>query len=1012
MCHMSYVVRQIWVCLALVTIFSSTVAAQFKMVETKDLKLVYYDFGHEYLINHTIRSYTNALRYHERRFGYQKSDAITIIMEDFGDYGNAGASSVPRNIVMMGIAPFKHAYETNATNERINVLANHELVHIVALDMANRKDRAWRSIFRGKVDPVQAEPISMFYGYLTAPRRYSPRWYHEGIAEFMTTWMAGGIGRVMGSYDEMRFRTMVRDGYPIYDAIGLESEGTTVDFEVGANSYMYGTRFMSYLAHEHGPDKLLDWVARSDSSKRYFAAQFRNVYGMSLDQGWSNWIAWEREWQNENLERIRKNPITPVRRLTDKPLGGVSRPVHDPTSGTIYAGLAYPGTLAHIAEINPKTGTTRKVVNIEGPALHFVTSLAIDSDSRTLFYTNDNNKWRDLMSFDLNSRTATRLIKDARVGDLVFNPSDKSLWGVRHLNGISSLVRIPQPYSQWNLIHAMPYGEELFDIDLSPDGKKLSAAVTDVAGNKKLLLMSTDSLMSRKYNPRVLGEFAESSPASFVFSEDGNYLYGSTYYTGVSNLVRYDLVNDKLEWLTNAETGLFRPSPVAGDSLLAFEYTAEGFLPVVLAENVVTNVGAIEYLGNAIATKHPVVTRWGAPLPPLRQLNADSLIVSRGKYEPMKEMSPSGIYPIVQGYKNSVAIGLRGDFMDPIRMRKLNVSLSYTPDTALPGDERLHAAINFERVNWSIFGNYNGADFYDLFGPTKTSRKGYAIGTRYKKSIQYEPPKLRDLTGSLVYYGNLERLPEFQNVTTSFSNFLSLAGSYNYQKSMHSLGAVDSEKGIKWQVGFQSNAVLEGFGDQRVLFPRIYQNLDLGTPLPIKHSSFWLRTSTGISFSPKREPLGNFYLGGFGNNWVDYQPQRRYRTMASFPGVDLNAIGGTNYAKVMGEWVLPPVRFKRMGFMSLYSNWAQLSLFTSGLVTNIGSPVYRYSNLITPHQGSPITQTREQHKFYNVGAQLDFKLVLFSVLDGTLSFGYANAFDYDMGNKRSDEFMVSLKLLR
>lgn len=1009
---MSYVVRQIWVCLALVTIFSSTVAAQFKMVETKDLKLVYYDFGHEYLINHTIRSYTNALRYHERRFGYQKSDAITIIMEDFGDYGNAGASSVPRNIVMMGIAPFKHAYETNATNERINVLANHELVHIVALDMANRKDRAWRSIFRGKVDPVQAEPISMFYGYLTAPRRYSPRWYHEGIAEFMTTWMAGGIGRVMGSYDEMRFRTMVRDGYPIYDAIGLESEGTTVDFEVGANSYMYGTRFMSYLAHEHGPDKLLDWVARSDSSKRYFAAQFRNVYGMSLDQGWSNWIAWEREWQNENLERIRKNPITPVRRLTDKPLGGVSRPVHDPTSGTIYAGLAYPGTLAHIAEINPKTGTTRKVVNIEGPALHFVTSLAIDSDSRTLFYTNDNNKWRDLMSFDLNSRTATRLIKDARVGDLVFNPSDKSLWGVRHLNGISSLVRIPQPYSQWNLIHAMPYGEELFDIDLSPDGKKLSAAVTDVAGNKKLLLMSTDSLMSRKYNPRVLGEFAESSPASFVFSEDGNYLYGSTYYTGVSNLVRYDLVNDKLEWLTNAETGLFRPSPVAGDSLLAFEYTAEGFLPVVLAENVVTNVGAIEYLGNAIATKHPVVTRWGAPLPPLRQLNADSLIVSRGKYEPMKEMSPSGIYPIVQGYKNSVAIGLRGDFMDPIRMRKLNVSLSYTPDTALPGDERLHAAINFERVNWSIFGNYNGADFYDLFGPTKTSRKGYAIGTRYKKSIQYEPPKLRDLTGSLVYYGNLERLPEFQNVTTSFSNFLSLAGSYNYQKSMHSLGAVDSEKGIKWQVGFQSNAVLEGFGDQRVLFPRIYQNLDLGTPLPIKHSSFWLRTSTGISFSPKREPLGNFYLGGFGNNWVDYQPQRRYRTMASFPGVDLNAIGGTNYAKVMGEWVLPPVRFKRMGFMSLYSNWAQLSLFTSGLVTNIGSPVYRYSNLITPHQGSPITQTREQHKFYNVGAQLDFKLVLFSVLDGTLSFGYANAFDYDMGNKRSDEFMVSLKLLR
>ncbi len=1001
-----------WIVVLWLLLVSTPSKAQFKMIETNDFKLVYYDFGHEYLINHTIRSYTNALRYHEKRFGYRRSDPVTIVMEDFGDYGNAGASSVPRNIVMMGIAPFKHAYETNATNERINVLANHELVHIVALDMANTKDRAWRSVFRGKVDPVQAEPISMFYGYLTAPRRYSPRWYHEGIAEFMTTWMAGGIGRVMGSYDEMRFRTMVRDNYPMYDAIGLESEGTTVDFEVGANSYMYGTRFMSYLAHEYGPEKLIEWVARTDSSKRYYASQFRNVYGKSLDHSWSDWIAWERDWQNANLERIRKNPVTPVRRLTERPLGGVSRPVYDPSTGNFYAGIAYPGALAHIAEINPRTGSTQAVVEIEGPALHFVTSLTIDPEQRILYYTNDNNKWRDLMSFDLGTRKVTRLIKDARVGDLVFNPVDKSLWGVRHLNGISSLVRIPQPYSQWNLLHAMPYGEELFDIDISPDGSRLSAAVTDVAGNKKLLVISTDSLMARKYRPQVLGEFAESSPASFVFSEDGNFLYGSTYYTGVSNIVRYDLQNQKLEWLTNAETGMFRPVPIQGDSLVAFEYTAEGFLPVVMAEKPITSVGAIEYLGNAIAIKHSAVTRWGAPLPPVSRLHADSLIVSRGMYDPMREMSPSGIYPIVQGYKNSVAIGLRGDFMDPVRMRKLNVSLSYSPDAAVPADERIHAAVNFDRLNWSIFGNYNGADFYDLFGPTKTSRKGYSIGTRYKKSLRYEPPRLSDLTGSAVYYGNLERLPEFQNVTTSFSNFLSLAGSFNYQKSMHSLGAVDSEKGFKWQIGFQNNAVLEGIGDQRVMFPRVYQNFDIGTPLPINHSSFWLRTSTGISFSPKREPLGNFYLGGFGNNWVDHLPQRRYRTMASFPGVELNAIGGTNYAKVMGEWVLPPIRFKRLGIMSLYSNWSQLSLFTSGLVTNIGSPVYRYGAATSQLPGSPLARTREQHKFYNIGAQLDFKLVLFSVLDGTLSFGYANAFDLDMGNKHTDEFMVSLKLLR
>ena len=50
----------------------------------------------------------------------------------------------------------------------------------------------------------------------------------------MTTWMNGGIGRVMGGYDEMMFRTMVRDSMHIYDAVGLESEGTTNDFEIGS----------------------------------------------------------------------------------------------------------------------------------------------------------------------------------------------------------------------------------------------------------------------------------------------------------------------------------------------------------------------------------------------------------------------------------------------------------------------------------------------------------------------------------------------------------------------------------------------------------------------------------------------------------------------------------------------------------------------------------------------------------------------------------------------------------
>ena len=64
--------------------------------------------------------------------------------------------------------------------------------------------------------------ISIVWAYLTTPRLYAPRWYHEGIAVCMETWMAGGIGRTLTGYDEMTFRAMVRDSIEFYTVVGLE----------------------------------------------------------------------------------------------------------------------------------------------------------------------------------------------------------------------------------------------------------------------------------------------------------------------------------------------------------------------------------------------------------------------------------------------------------------------------------------------------------------------------------------------------------------------------------------------------------------------------------------------------------------------------------------------------------------------------------------------------------------------------------------------------------------------
>ena len=59
-------------------------------------------------------------------------------------------------------------------------------------------------------------------------------------------------------------------------------------------------------------------------------------------------------------------------------------------------------------------------------------------------------------------------------------------------------------------------------------------------------------------------------------------LFGHSYYSGVANIWRYNIEADKMEILSNDDTGMFRPCEFTSDSLIAFKYTSDGFLPVTI----------------------------------------------------------------------------------------------------------------------------------------------------------------------------------------------------------------------------------------------------------------------------------------------------------------------------------------------------------------------------------------------------------------------------------------------
>src|SRR5688572_17100199 len=99
--------------------FSAT-AQDLRSRRTRDLNLIYYDRAHEYLTYHLVRSFENSLAFHKKLFDYTPSEPVVVLMQDFGDYGHGGTSTVPWNYVSIGIEPFDYVYDTMPANERMN----------------------------------------------------------------------------------------------------------------------------------------------------------------------------------------------------------------------------------------------------------------------------------------------------------------------------------------------------------------------------------------------------------------------------------------------------------------------------------------------------------------------------------------------------------------------------------------------------------------------------------------------------------------------------------------------------------------------------------------------------------------------------------------------------------------------------------------------------------------------------------------------------------------------------
>ena len=974
--------------------------------ERDDARILFFDKELSKYIPHIVRMYENGKALQEQIWwpdtlasrpvlpsGKPVIQPPLMLLSDWGDDGNGGASAIPQNMISVEMAPLNFSYFVAPSTERYNHLFRHEYTHSIMADKATSSDRFWRSALGGKFSVDSQHPFSALWSYLGTPRWYAPRWYHEGIACFLETWTGGGVGRALGGYDEMYFRSIVDSGESLYSVVGLEMEGTTSDFQVGSNSYLYGTRFVNYLEYKYGFDKLRDFYNRTEGSKAIFSKQFKNVYGEGIREVWDDWRAFEVQHQKEQLKTVEEYPVTPTTPLCDMSLGSMSPLALDEANNCAYAAVNYPGDFAHIERIDLGTLERTKLAKVDGAMLYQTSYVTLDTSHQRLMWTSQNGKYRGIRVYDLEKRRIVKSLNYQRASNLVYDNAGDRLFFLFTNRGVMYLCTYDSELEQRNVLYSFPFGVSAFDLDVSHDGRTLSVTTSGSNGEQSLLLFDIEGLENADFSYRTLCSLEDGNLGQFRFAPDDRTLIGSSYYTGVSNIWEVDVRSGEMNLLSNTRTGLFSPVQRADGSLLALEFDRNGMRPVSLEKHVLKDANAVSMLGQVAYEAH------SAELEALATLKKAPAEIKFGEvydsirvYKPFGRLKFVGAYPEISGFRDKGAwnnvtpvLGYRFAFQDPLGLHSLKMSVGLSPWSGNKPVNQYHAQLEWKFWLWTVKAGWNPTSFYDLAGPLQQSRNGWQVSVAYDRSNTMLTPASHDYGFSLAAYGMMDALPLYQEITTSISSFQTASLYYNYSKVRSSLGAVMPEAGVK--AGVSSYTYLAG----GKLFPSLDATLDFGFPVPVmRNTCMWLRSAVGQNFGSADSAFGNTYFGGFGNNWIDYRASNRYRSVSSLPGAGVNTIQAHSYAKLLAELSLRPIRYKNFGFLNLYPTYTQLNLFSTGLLADPWGAA-------------------KCRGFVNVGAQINTEVVLFKYLKTTWSIGYARVFNPDGTNQ--GDWLISLKLL-
>ncbi|HEY5489865.1 MAG TPA: hypothetical protein VIK25_01630, partial [Gemmatimonadaceae bacterium] len=461
---------------------------------------------------------------------------IDLAITDQGDFSNGFAWVSPSPRVVIYVRPPVNDRTLRFRDDWLDLVIQHEVVHIFHLD----RTRGWWRLAQG----IFGRQPMLF------PNTWAPSWMLEGLAVHYES-LYGDGGRLEGFSHVQYANALALDG-PL-PGIGQWS-AATLDFPGAAGAYVFGSLFMRAMADRGGPGSMTRFIERSSARVNPFAfnGDARRAFGVSFTAQYA-------AWRDSLVRAVRAQPPFSGRALTDA--RWYKR----------FPRVAPDGRVLYVASNGrDESGLYALNASLQGPPQRIARRNSLEpnvalGDGRIVFAQSE---WTDLwrLRSDLWMREADGREHQLTRGARLFAPDararDGAVIAVQNMPGTTRLVRVLGDGA------ITPITPTSLDTNWSAPrwshaGSRLVATRWVRGGTMSIVVLDTLGAVQR-----VLAQ-ARATLDNPSWSSDDAAVIFSVNNSGTSSI-----------WLADVGTGRLTPGAAASTSLDTPEAMAGGFVAV------------------------------------------------------------------------------------------------------------------------------------------------------------------------------------------------------------------------------------------------------------------------------------------------------------------------------------------------------------------------------------------------------------------------------------------------